>query len=70
MNNINIDEFKKAAKHGKVDDFVNKNLSPQAASKLKQILSDKDATQKLLSTPEAKSLMKKIMEKEQNGQLK
>ncbi len=66
-NNIDIDEFKKYAEQGKVDDFINKNLSPQASNKLKQILSDKDATNKLLSTPEAKELMKKIMNRDKNG---
>lgn len=59
--NINLDELKKAADSGNVDDFINKNLSAQASSKLKEILKDKDATQKLLSTPQAKELMQKFM---------
>lgn len=59
--NIDINELKKAAEGGNVDDFINKNLSAQASSKLKEILKDKDATQKLLSTPQAKELMQKFM---------
>lgn len=59
--NIDLNELKKAAEGGNVDDFINKNLSAQASSKLKEILKDKDATQKLLSTPQAKELMQKFM---------
>ncbi|MGN0458740.1 MAG: hypothetical protein ACI4IL_07210 [Eubacterium sp.] len=66
-NNIDINEFKKAAEQGKMDDFINKNLSSEASSKLKQILSDKEATDKLLSTPQAKELMKKLMNRDNNG---
>lgn len=60
-NNIDIDAFKKAAKQGNMDDFINKNLSPEATKKLKSILSNKEATDKILSTPQAKELMKKLM---------
>lgn len=59
---IDIGKMKDAADKGQLDDFINKNLSKQASDKLKNILSDKDATQKLLSTPQAKELMKKLME--------
>lgn len=62
-NNINIDEFKRAAQNGQVDDFIDKNLSKSAASQLRNILSDKNATEKLLQTPEAKALFKKLTEK-------
>lgn len=61
--NININEFKQAAENGKVDDFINKNMSKEASQKLKSILSDKSATEKLLSTPEAKELLNKLMNK-------
>ena len=61
MKKSDIDEFKRAAKEGKTDDFINKNLSPDSAQKLRKILSDKSATEKLLSTPEAKELMKKLL---------
>ena len=59
--NIDINELKKAAENGNVDDFINKNLSKDASNKLKSILSDKAATEKLLSTPQAKELMDKLM---------
>lgn len=59
--NINIDELKRASQNGNVDDFINCNLSPDASKKLKDILSNQSATQKLLSTPEAKELLNKLM---------
>lgn len=62
-NNINIDELKQAVQNGKVDDFIDKKLSPEASKKVKQILSDKSATDKLLQTPQAKELFNKLMNK-------
>ena len=40
-----------------------KNLSKEASEKIKKILNDKSATEKLLSTPQAKELMNKILGK-------
>lgn len=37
-----------------------KNLSPADTSKLNQILNDKDATNRVLSTPQAQELLKKL----------
>ena len=54
VNNNDINELKNAVNNGKVDDFIDKKLSPEASAKLKSILSDKQATEKLL--------MKKLME--------
>lgn len=62
-NNINIDELKQAVQNGNVDDFIDKKLSPVASKKVKQILSDKSATDKLLQTPQAKELFNKLMNK-------
>lgn len=59
---IDMGKMKEAADNGKLDDFVNKNLSSQASAQLKNVLTNKEAAQKLLSTPEAKELMKKLME--------
>lgn len=59
---VDISQMKQAAQNGNLDDFINKNLSSDASKKLKDVLSDKEATQKLLSTPQAKELMKKLME--------
>lgn len=63
MKNIDINEFKKAADNGNIDDFIDKNLSKESANKLRSVLSDKAATEKLLSTPEAKELMNKLLGK-------
>ncbi|MCM1115850.1 MAG: hypothetical protein NC397_10195 [Clostridium sp.] len=59
---IDISKMKAASEQGKLDDFVNQNLSSDASKKLKNVLTDKAACEKLLSTPEAKELMKKLME--------
>lgn len=61
--NINVNELKQYAQNGKIDDFIDKKLSPDASKKLKQVLSDKAATEKLLSTPQAKELLNKFMKK-------
>ncbi|MBR3737780.1 MAG: hypothetical protein IKN26_03480 [Eubacterium sp.] len=60
--NIDINELKNAAEKGNVDDFIDKNLSSGAAKKVKQVLSDKNMMEKMLSTPEAKALFKKFTE--------
>lgn len=59
---IDINKMKQAAEGGNLDDFINRNLSADASKKLKNVLTDKSAAEKLLSTPEAKELMKKLME--------
>lgn len=64
INNNDINELKKAVSSGSVDDFINKRLSPEQSEKIKKVLSDKNATQKLLSTPQAKELLKKLNEKQ------
>lgn len=57
---LNIDEMKKAAQQGNIEEYINKNLSAEATEKLKSVLSNKEATEKLLSTPQAKELLKKF----------
>lgn len=59
---IDMQKMKQAADNGKLDDFINKNLSTDATKQLKNVLSNKEAAEKLLSTPQAKKLMKKLME--------
>ena len=61
---INTDELKKAVESGKTQDFIDKNLSAEASEKMKAILKDKDAMSKMLSTPQAKELFNKLMNKE------
>ncbi|MGN1203021.1 MAG: hypothetical protein ACI4RF_06965 [Eubacterium sp.] len=59
---IDMQKMKQAADDGKLDDFINKNLSSDATKQLKNVLTNKEAAEKLLSTPQAKELMKKLME--------
>ena len=58
---VDVEKMKSAAKSGKLDDFIGKNLSPDASKKLKSVLTDKSAAEKLLSTPEAKELLKNLL---------
>lgn len=68
MNELNkkvgfdVSKMKEAADNGKLDEFVNKNLSEKATKQLKDVLSNKEACEKLLSSPQAKELMKKLKE--------
>lgn len=59
---IDMQKMKQAADGGKLDDFIDKNLSADASKQLKNVLTNKEAAEKLLSTPQAKELMKKLME--------
>lgn len=61
INGIDIEQLKNAAHNGQIDDFINKNLSKDASDKLKAILADENATQKMLNTPQAKQLFEKLM---------
>ncbi len=70
MNNKNFNEIingvrgqgsKKAG-----EDYLKKNLSPSQSKKLQEVLSDKNAIEQLLSTPQAQELLKMFTE-EQNG---
>ncbi len=58
---VDLNKMKTAADNGNLDDFIGKNLSPEASKKVKSILSDKSSAEKLLSTPEARELLKKLM---------
>ena len=44
-----------------VTDYINNSLTPEQAGKLKSILENKEATDALLATPEAKKLMKYLI---------
>lgn len=58
---IDVSKMKEAADKGNLDDFIGKNLSPEASKKLKDVLSDKSAAKKMLETKEAKELLKKFL---------
>ncbi len=58
---MDLNKMKAAADSGNLDDFIGKNLSPEASKKVKSVLSDKASAEKLLNTPEAKELLKKLL---------
>ncbi len=56
----NPNEIKKNAQKGEVGSLLNKMDSKQA-SKVQEILNDKEKTEQLLNTPQAQALIKKLM---------
>lgn len=58
---IDVNKMKNAADNGRLNDFIGQNLSKDASEKLKSVLTDKSAAEKLLSTPEAKELLKNLL---------
>ncbi|HHW46678.1 MAG TPA: hypothetical protein GXX17_07245 [Clostridiales bacterium] len=59
------DQLKDAVRQGKIDNILN-NLSASDSQKIKQILSDKAAVNRLLSTPQAQMLLKKLLKDKDN----
>ena len=57
MNNYNIDELMALTKSGKADDLLSR-LSKSDADKIKSVLSDKAATEKLLQTTQAQEILR------------
>ena len=55
-------KVEKALESNSMDNLL-KNLKPDAAKKLQKVLSDKDATERMLKTPQAQMLLKKFLEK-------
>ena len=53
------DKLKNAAKSGNIDEVL-KNLSPEQATILNKVLSDKKATEEILSSPQAAAIMKAL----------
>ncbi len=53
------EKIKKAAESGNISEIL-KNLGNKQSEKISQILSDKSQTSKLLSSPQARELMKKL----------
>ncbi len=64
MNNMNLDELINGIKSKKSDteteEYIKKSLTPDQTKKLNEILSDKSALQKLLSSPKAQEILKKF----------
>ncbi|MCH5315001.1 MAG: hypothetical protein J1E81_03725 [Eubacterium sp.] len=57
---IDVDKMKQAIQKGKLEDYLNSSLSSDTAKQVKNVLSSKEATEKLLSSAQAKELMKKL----------
>ncbi|HCC35198.1 MAG TPA: hypothetical protein DEQ02_06005 [Ruminococcaceae bacterium] len=55
------DKLKDRLNRGDLGDLT-KDLNPEAADKLQKILSDKEQTKKMLSSPQAQMLMKLLFE--------
>ena len=53
------EKLKNAAKSGNIDEVL-KNLSPEQAAMLNKVLSDKNATREILSSPQAAAIMKAL----------
>lgn len=57
---IDAASLKSAAQNGSLNEYIGKTLSPETQKRLKDVLSDKNALEKLLSGKEAKELLKKF----------
>lgn len=66
MNNNNFDEIISSVKSQnnkkETEDFLKKQLNPSQTKKLQEVMSDRGALEQLLSTPQAKALLRKFME--------
>lgn len=51
-----------SAQNGNMNDML-KNLRPQDAQNLQNVLADKEATAKILNSPQAQMLLKKLFER-------
>ena len=60
---IDAASLKSAAESGKLNEYLGKNLPPDAQKRVQSVLSDKKALQKLLSGKEAQELLKKLGKK-------
>lgn len=56
---VSPDKLKNMAQNGNFDDIF-KNLKPEDSKKLQQILSNKEATKEILSSPQAQNLFKSL----------
>ncbi len=58
--NANSDDVKSALQKGNLDKVL-KNMDPKQAQRIADILSDEQEAKKVLSTPQAQALIKKLM---------
>ncbi len=57
-----INSVKSQNNKEETEDFLKKKLNPSQTKKLQEVMSDRTALEQLLSTPQAKALLKKFME--------
>ena len=66
MNNENfnkiVDDMKKQKNRQDAQDYLMQQLKPDQSKRLQELLSDKNAIEKMLSTPQAQELLKKFTE--------
>lgn len=66
MNNENfnkiVDDMKKHKNRQDAQDYLMQQLNPDQSKRLQELLSDKSAMEKMLSTPQAQELLKKFTE--------
>lgn len=60
---IDMQKLKQAADGGRLNDFLNQNLSADVGEKIKAALSDKKTAQKIIKSKEAQELLKKLLDK-------
>ena len=65
MSNNNFDEIVEKMKNQKdnkeAQDCLMKKLNPTQSKKLQEVMSDRNALEKMLSTPQAQELLRKFM---------
>ena len=62
-----IGEMKAKGSTKEVEDYLMQQLSPAQSKKLQEVLSDENAARALLQTPQAQSLMRKLMGENADG---
>lgn len=60
------ENYRDAMKNPRVEQMM-AGLSPEQSKRLTQILSDPAMTRKLMATPQAQQLLKKLMGEQRNG---
>lgn len=57
-----VEKMKKQKDKTEAQDYLMKNLNPSQTKKLQEVMSDRNALQQLLSTPQAQELLRKFTE--------
>lgn len=57
-----VDDMKKHKNRQDAQDYLMQQLKPDQSKRLQELLSDKSAMEKMLSTPQAQELLKKFTE--------